>query len=359
MGALCTRRGVLELHSRFVSPCKVGIHVGVGDVTGRQILVVEDEAIVAKNLENGLRRLGYTVTALVDSGPEAIGLAGEARPHLVLMDIRLKGEMDGVTAAGEIRTRFGIPVIYLTAHVDDATLQRAKATEPLGYIVKPFRMEDLQSSIEMALYKHEMEQRLRASEERYRMLFDHAYDAVILEDANREILDANRAACELFGYARDELIGRQAGDPESAMAQARSPLLLITNPASVVDMPYETVAQHRTGRQVPVELTTAPLRAGGQPLHLTIARDISRRKQAEEERERLILQLQEALARVKTLSGLLPICAACKRIRDDQGYWTQVEVYVRDRSEAEFTHGICPDCIKELYPDYQGEVEGP
>jgi len=86
-----------------------------------------------------------------------------------------------------------------------------------------------------------------------------------------------------------------------------------------------------------------------------IGRDISEHKRAEAEREKLIRELQEALASVKQLSGMLPICASCKKIRDDKGYWTQIEAYIRDRSEAEFSHGICPECMKKLYPDYVEE----
>jgi hypothetical protein len=84
--------------------------------------------------------------------------------------------------------------------------------------------------------------------------------------------------------------------------------------------------------------------------------DITERKQAEEERERLIVELQEALAKIKTLRGFIPICASCKKVRDDEGYWHQVEVYIRDHSEAEFSHGLCPDCLKKLYPEFEQGV---
>ena len=83
--------------------------------------------------------------------------------------------------------------------------------------------------------------------------------------------------------------------------------------------------------------------------------EISERKRIEEERERLVRDLQEALAEVKTLSGLLPICASCKKIRDDKGYWRQIEIYIRDHSEAEFSHSICPECVKKMYPNLQGK----
>jgi hypothetical protein len=88
---------------------------------------------------------------------------------------------------------------------------------------------------------------------------------------------------------------------------------------------------------------------------MQIATDITDRKKTEEEREQLITQLEEALGEIKTLSGFLPICSSCKRIRDDKGYWNQIESYIRDHSEAEFSHGICPECAKKLYPDFVDE----
>ena len=137
-------------------------------MTKAKILVVEDESIVALDIQSQLRSLGYAVPAVVSSGAEAIRKAGETRPDLVLMDIRLKGEMDGVEAAGQIWARFGIPVFYLTAYADEDTLQRAKITGPFGYILKPFEGRELHTTIEMALYRHRSEQALRESEARLR-----------------------------------------------------------------------------------------------------------------------------------------------------------------------------------------------
>ena len=103
-----------------------------------QVLVVEDDSIIAMDIKSRLQALGYAVSAVVFSGQEAIEKAAETQPDLVLMDIRLRGHMDGVEAAERIHTRFDIPVVYLTAHADESTLQRAKLTEPYGYILKPF-----------------------------------------------------------------------------------------------------------------------------------------------------------------------------------------------------------------------------
>src|SRR5262249_29883906 len=131
-----------------------------------RILIVEDEVIVAKDVQNRLIRLGYDVAGMTALGEEAVTLSGELRPDLILMDIRLKGCMDGVTAAELIRDRWGVPVVYLTAYADDETLGRARRTEPFGYILKPFEERELRTVIEMALYKHEAECRLRESERR-------------------------------------------------------------------------------------------------------------------------------------------------------------------------------------------------
>jgi signal transduction histidine kinase len=122
-----------------------------------RILVVEDEGITAIDTSDLLQGLGYAVPATVFSGRDAVRQVEALHPDLVLMDIRLKGEMDGIAAAKEIRTRFDIPIIYATAYADDATLQRAKLTEPFGYVLKPFDERELRSSIEMALYKHRLE----------------------------------------------------------------------------------------------------------------------------------------------------------------------------------------------------------
>ncbi|MCE3281195.1 MAG: hypothetical protein K0S44_3386 [Bacteroidetes bacterium] len=121
------------------------------------ILIVEDESIVAKDIQHSLKKLGYTVVGMCSTGEDAIRTAEEMKPDLVLMDIMLKGDMSGIEAAGQIREKFNIPVIYLTAYADESTLSKAKVSEPYGYIIKPFKEIDLHTSIEMAIYKHEKE----------------------------------------------------------------------------------------------------------------------------------------------------------------------------------------------------------
>jgi len=122
-------------------------------------LVVEDETLIAEELAERLRRLGFSVAATVDSADEAIRIAVQERPDLVLMDIRLKGERDGVHAAAEIRRLVNAPVIYLTAYSDQITLDRVKDTHPYGYVLKPFHERELQVTIELAMHRHALEQR--------------------------------------------------------------------------------------------------------------------------------------------------------------------------------------------------------
>lgn len=119
------------------------------------ILIVEDESIVAKDIQQSLKKLGYEVLGVCATGEDAISKAEQLKPSLVLMDIMLKGEMSGIEAAEQIRQRLNIPIIFLTAYADSSTLSKAKITEPSGYIIKPFKEIDLQTNIEIALYKHE------------------------------------------------------------------------------------------------------------------------------------------------------------------------------------------------------------
>ena len=125
------------------------------------ILDVEDESIVSKDIQHSLKKLGYNVVGSASTGEKAIDLAMELKPDLVLMDIMLKGQLTGIDAAEEIRNSLKIPVIFLTAYADDATLEKAKVTEPYGYIIKPFKEIDIHTSIDMALYKHQKESELR------------------------------------------------------------------------------------------------------------------------------------------------------------------------------------------------------
>jgi CheY-like chemotaxis protein len=167
---------------------------------GTRILVVEDENIVAKDVVNRLKSLGYTVTGTVASGEEAIRMANQNPPDLVMMDIMLKGNMDGIEAARCILDTLDIPVVYLTAYADEKTLHRAKVTEAFGYLLKPFEERELHITIEMALFKHQMEQKLRESEQWLSAILQSITDAVIATDIQGQIRFVNSVAASLTGW---------------------------------------------------------------------------------------------------------------------------------------------------------------
>jgi len=191
-----------------------------------KILIVEDEGIIAKDIKNILSFLGYSVIAVASSGEEAIEKAKEMHPDLVLMDIVLEGDMDGVKAAEQIRDSFDIPVIYLTAYSDNTTLQRAKITEPYGYILKPFQERELYTTIEMALYKHQVEKKLKESEEKFRAIFEHATDGMLVVDLEtKKFLTGNTMICEMLGYSPEEIKNLKVADIH---AQEDLPYVLAT-----------------------------------------------------------------------------------------------------------------------------------
>jgi PAS domain S-box-containing protein len=176
----------------------------------KRIMVVEDEGITAMSILNSLKEMGYAVIPPAFSADEAIERAREARPDLVLMDITLRGEKDGIEAAGQIHTQLSIPVVYVTALSDEKMMKRIKMTEPFGYIAKPFEDKELKVAIEIALYKYEMETRLRESEERYREVVEGTGDLVTRMDDKGKIIYVNHVSDKIFGVKAAECTGMSA-----------------------------------------------------------------------------------------------------------------------------------------------------
>jgi PAS domain S-box-containing protein len=253
-----------------------------------KVMVVEDESIVALDIQNQLSSLGYIVSAVVGTGEEAVRVARREPPDLVLMDICLRGEMDGIRAAGIIRDELDLPVIYLTAYDDEATLRRARVTAPFGYLLKPFEERQLHTSIEMALYRHALERKVKESEQWLSTTLRSIGDGVLATDAQGCIAFMNTVAEELTGWQQREALGREAQD-----------ILRFTSPkegvTGEVHSPNEVCLVTRRGKAVPVENNAAPIRdEQGRVVGVVfVFRDISERKRAEEVRKAYVMELRQ------------------------------------------------------------------
>jgi two-component system cell cycle sensor histidine kinase/response regulator CckA len=233
-------------------------------MTPARVLIVEDERIVARDIQTRLERLGYSAVGTTRFGDAAVEMAAEHRPDIVLMDIRLAGDMDGIAAATAIRSRLQLPVVYLTAYADEQTLARARVTEPFGYILKPFDERELSTVIEMALFKHDAERRLRASERRYAVTLNSIGDAVIATDANNCVTFINPVAAALTGYAGERAIGAPLTTvfricDEITRQPVADPAGEALRSGAVVGLPHGTVLVACDGREVPIGDSAAPI----------------------------------------------------------------------------------------------------
>lgn len=290
-------------------------------MTATKILIVEDESVVAIDIQDSLMHLGYDVPFIVDTGLDAIKTAQEFSPDLVLMDIHLKGDMDGIEASEHIYRKLGIPIIYLTANADEATYARAKLTGPFGYLLKPFREEELHTTIGIALYKHQVDQEKEEQEQRLTTILQSIGEAVIVSDHESKVTFINPVAEEITHWKSLEAIGEKVSTIVPILSDAT--LLPTTHPAdnalkslSTVVMPENILLETKGHSRIPIALTAAPLkdRKGKAMGVVTAFRDMTDHKQAREllirnafydslttlpNRALLIDRLNQSLERVK------------------------------------------------------------
>jgi PAS domain S-box-containing protein len=262
------------------------------------VLIVEDERIVAKDLQHTLAAMGYDAFAIASSADEALSHATTRCPDLVLMDIRIKGVRDGIETAELLRRQFGVPVIYLTAHADDATIDRAKRTTPYGYLMKPVKAAELRSAIEVTIHRHEMEKQLRERERWFATTLRSIDAAVLTVDIDGNLAFANPAAEAAIGIALDAAIGRPAGE-----------LIRLGDPAQ--PSPVAEVLAHRRGAALQdvrlagaagdriISGTVSPVVDGDQLLGAVLVfRDITDHKRMQQK-----LEIADRLASLGTLTS--------------------------------------------------------
>ncbi len=258
-------------------------------MSGYSVLVVEDEAIVAADLAGKLQQLGYFVAGSASTGEQAIELSRRHRPSLILMDIRLAGEMDGVTAADLIRRELDLPVVFLTAYSDSATLDRAKITGPFGYIIKPFEDRELRTTIEMAIYKHRADQQVRQQREWLRVTLTSIGDAVITCDTEARVTFLNPVAEAVTGWKSSEVLGLPIQQVlrlinEETRRSYEGPVPRVLQEGRPVAMANHTALLTKDGREVPIEDSAAPiLDASGKVLGAVLVfHDVTEKRRAQD-----------------------------------------------------------------------------
>ena len=243
--------------------------------TVKQILIVEDEIIIAEGLQRKLEKMGYNVPAIVSSGEETIKMVKENHPDLVLMDIVIHGKMDGIETAGQIHDLFDIPVVYITAFADEKTLERAKITEPFGYLIKPFKERELQITIEIALYKHEMEGRLKQSERSLQeknqwlaAVIESIGDAVIATDPEGTIRLMNPIAEAMTGWKHNEALGKPLTGifniiSEDTDKKIENPVTKAIREEKFYGLADHTILVTKEGIKIPVDIIGSTIQMEG------------------------------------------------------------------------------------------------
>jgi len=277
-----------------------------------RILVVEDEAIVALGIQSNLKRLGYEVVGRASTGIEALALAETARPDLVLMDVMLGvGGMDGIDTASELHERFNLPVVYLSAATDEKTLDRAKRTDPFGYIIKPFKDHELSLTIEVALYKSRTEAQMQESEQLLSTTLGSLAEAVVSTDTEGRVTYLNPAAAAMLGVEPEEALGRDISTVFSILDQdTRLPITGLEEiccPRSAQPMCEDMLLLTQAGLDIPVGLSVSPVSGprGDFRGRVLVLRNVAQRKQAEAERLESMQALRTAFRQtVRALASM-------------------------------------------------------
>ena len=263
------------------------------------ILIVENEMIIALDIKSVLLKSNFNITGIIASGTECKNHLLTNKPNLILMDIRLDGELDGIDTADFIRNNYHIPVIFITAHSDESSLQRIVRTEHYGYIVKPVNEKELITSIQTSLYRHEIDKKIIESEKKFRKLFDQSRDANYISDIDDNFIDVNQSMSQLFGYTKKKLLNLNLKDLFTQKKNLQNITNTMNKDGFVND--YELKLRKKNKSEIYCLITSALLYDDNGNVTGTqaIIKDISVRKKIEKENELILLDLEK---RVKELN---------------------------------------------------------
>jgi PAS domain S-box-containing protein len=322
-----------------------------------RVLVVEDSDADAKLMISHLEAQGYKVKYHRVYSAEDMEEAISREPwDLVLCDYSLPSFSVGLAIELLKNKRLDLPFIVVSGIVGENAAVEVMKAGAHDFIVKN-NFARLAPAIHREL--REAEARAQRAIDMEKMIYlaaivDSTGEAIFSQTMDGVITTWNSGAAELFGYAADEVVGKPASIiiPES-LQKSTAEVFEDLRKGQPIE-PFETVRVGKGGANLEVYVAISPIKTPEGKLlgASSISYDITERKKIEADRTRMIEQLNDTLSKVKTLRGLLPICAQCKKIRDDKGYWQKLETFVHEHSDAEFSHSICPDCMEKLYPDF-------
>jgi len=322
-----------------------------------RVLIVEDSEDDTLLMVRELQRGGFDPVFERVQTPDSMTAALQAQAwDLIISDYSMP-QFGGSAALSLFKQQgLDIPFIAVSGVIGEDTAVEMMKAGADDYVMKS-RLARLAPAVRREL-RAAQERRVRKQAEaamaHLASIVESCEDAIVGETLDGVVTSWNTGAQRLYGYAPQEMIGRPVSILVPAFRSYDLPEIYDQLKRGQPLEPFETVRLRKDGKAIDVSLTVSPIRdRDGRVMGAsTVARDITQRKAEEQERLRLIQELTDALTQVKTLSGLLPICASCKKIRNDNGYWEAVETYISEHSDADFTHGICPECVQRLYPEY-------
>ncbi len=328
-----------------------------------KIMIVEDERIASEDVKVRLEQLGYKVTDIVSTGESAIKKSETSMPDLVLMDIKLQGPMSGIDAAQILRTRFNIPVVYLTAFADKQTLDKVKKTEPFGFILKPFEDRELHGVIETALYKHRIERKLMEKEAWLTTTLRSIGDAVIATDIQGKITFMNPVAEKLTGWKEEEAKAKNIKQVfrivnEDSNKPVVNPVEIVLKKGKLTGLPRHKILIDKKGNRLPIDDSGAPIKDDkGHIIGVVMVfKDISNRREVEEALKRSEAFYREVIENAVGVPYWLIYGPSI-----GEGYYEYVGSGIEDLlgfSPDEFTEKRFLDSLEEVIP-LLDEMPGP